>query len=351
MTNNYAKYLEQDMMELSSRVDISSMKDTTVLITGANGMLARYLVSFFMFMNQKYTYNIHVIATFRRNNFKEYFKQYISDKFFTFIVQDVCIPLVLENKIDYIIQAAGSASPEAIVNDPVGILKANAIGNFAILELAKEKNVKKVLYLSTREVYGKVLPEIKNITEKDIGALDPLDERSCYPEGKRAGEAIYQAYHKQYNVPFSIVRIAHSYGPGMTIDNDGRVMSDIIGGAVHHSTIKFNSNGSAERAFCYISDAVSAIIIALLKGTAGEAYNIANETESFSIKDVAEMLIDIFPERNIKLILNLQSEYSRNSGYSKITRVALDTSKIEKLGWSPKIGLKDGLKRTVSSFL
>jgi nucleoside-diphosphate-sugar epimerase len=343
--------MAEEFHNIINDLDVTSLKMSVILITGANGMLAKYLVHFLMFLNQEYNYNIKVIALFRKNNYDKSLKNYLQNNFFKIIIQDVCEPLNIEGKIDYIIQAAGSANPKAIVNDPVGIIRANTIGNFSILELAKEKKVKKVLYLSTREIYGQVSEKISNISENDIGALDPMDNRSCYPEGKRAGEAIFNAYFNQHGIPFSIVRIAHAYGYGMAIDGDGRIMADIIGGVVKDNVIKLNSDGSAQRAFCYISDAVSAILFVLIKGNIGEAYNIANEIESYPIKYVAEILIKIFKDKNIKLILNASEQHCNALGYSKVTRVALNTDKIEKLGWKPRVDLKNGLKRTVVSFM
>lgn len=218
-----------------------------------------------------------------------------------------------------------------------------------IMEFARKCNVKKVLYTSTREVYGKVDDDILEITEDMVGKLDQMDVRSCYPESKRMGENIMKSYEIQFGIPFNNVRIAHSYGPGMTIHQDGRVMSDFIYCIVNNKNISLNSDGTAKRAFCYITDCIRGIFMVLLNGKNGESYNIANETEEMEIKNVALMLTKLFPEKNLK-VTYLDSSQVNTAGYSKIKRVKLSTEKIENVGWEPQVGLEEGLRRTVASF-
>ena len=189
---------------------------------------------------------------------------------------------------------------------------------------------------------------IKEIKEDSFGSLDPMQFRSCYPESKRMAETIFQSYYYQYKVPFVVTRIAHSYGPGMTIDNDGRVMSDFISDVVYGRNIVLKSIGDAERSFCYITDAVAGILYALLKGNVGEAYNIANESEALPIRDVAHILCDLYPEKQLEVIFDIPETMS--AGYSKMGRIKLNTDKLRKIGWDCRISLKEGLRRTVDSF-
>lgn len=341
--------VRQDMDELVSReyVPYEMLRDKTVLVTGATGMLAYYFTMALMHLNLTKDYNIKVVALVRNAKKAEAkFAGFLSHPCFEILSQDVCAPINYDGDIDYIFHAAGACSPYFIKHDPTGIISANTTGTVNVLELAKEKKVTNVIYPSTREIYGKV-EGVEFIKETDMGVFDPLEARSCYPESKRIAETILRSYNVQFGVPFTVLRIAHSYGPGMIIESDGRVMSDFISDAVNSRDIILKSEGLALRAFCYVTDAVAAIFLAMLKGECCEAYNLANETEPTPIRDVAQMLTELFPERNIKVIFDI----AQNSGaYCNYARVGLDTGKLEALGWKPEVKLRDGLRRTVVSF-
>lgn len=338
---------DMDRIVSDSSVPFEQLKDKTILITGATGMLAYYMTCVCMHLNRTQSYNIHVIALVRNElKAKAKFEEFMGDEHFELCVQDVCQPINLNEHIDYIVHAAGAASPWFIKHDPVGIVKVNTIGTMNVMECAKESGASNVLFLSTREIYGEV-KGVSMIKETDMGIIDPKEPRSCYPESKRMSEQILQSYYSQYKVPYTLARIAHSYGPGMIIENDGRVMSDFICDTVHRRNIVLKSEGLAERAFCYITDAVTALFIILLKGTVTEAYNVANETEPTPIKDVAQKLVELFPENNRQVIFEIAKD---TSGYCAYKRVGLDTTKLEELGWSAKVKLEDGMKNTVLSF-
>ena len=342
--------VQNDMEELLKKpFPYEKLKGKNILVTGASGMLAAYLVYFFMYLNEKQDYGIKVKALVRNEKKAwEKFGAFRDNRKFSLLVQDVCDPIETEETMDYIVHAAGNASPHYILNDPVGIIAANTTGMVNVLEYARKGKTEKVLYTSTREVYGKMPEDVTEITEDLFGSLNPMEFRACYPESKRMAETLCQSYHHQYQIPFTAVRIAHSYGPGMIIDNDGRVMSDFISDIVHNRDIVLKSKGDAERAFCYITDAVSGMLCALLKGEDGEAYNIANETEPYPIREVAKMLTELYPEKGLKVVFDIPETMS--AGYSKMGRVKLSTKKLETLGWKCSVSLKDGMKRTVDSF-
>lgn len=341
--------VRKDMEELVNLkyVPFEKLKGKAVLVTGATGMLAYYFTMALMHLNLTRDYKIKVIALVRNKaKAEDKFSGFLQNEYFEILAQDVCDEINYDGDVDYIFHAAGACSPYFIKNNPTGIISANTQGTVNVLELAKKKNVTNIVYPSTREIYGKV-EGVEFIKETDMGVFDPMEARSCYPESKRIAETILKSYEVQFGIPFTVLRIAHSYGPGMIIDSDGRVMSDFISDAVNSRNIVMKSDGMALRAFCYVTDAVGAIFLAMLEGERGSVYNLANETEPTPIRDVAQMLCDLFPERNIKVIF----EIAQNTGaYCNYARVGLDTAKLEALGWKPQVKLIDGLRRTVVSF-
>lgn len=343
------KFINKDMDEIISAKDIPFyiLKGKTVLVTGATGMLAYYFCCVLMHLNIKLNYNIKVLALVRnKEKAIKKFSGFLSSHYFELLVQDICTPICYKKKVDYILHAAGGASPKYIQGDPLGIIKANTLGTMNIIEFARKNEVINILYTSTREVYGKIDGKTE-IKELDMGILDHSLSRACYPESKRMAEQILISAEKMYSIPYTIARIAHVYGPGMDIDNDGRVMSDFISDAVHSRDITLNSDGRAERAFCYLSDATIALFLVLLRGEKNSIYNVANEKEPMIIKDIAKLITQLCSQKNIKVVLKPTLD---NGSYCDYVRTALDTKKIESIGWSPQVSLSEGIKRTLTTF-
>lgn len=338
--------VKADMEEIVSdgQINYKRLRNATVLVTGANGMLAYYCTCAIMYLNETRGANVKVIALVRnKEKGAARFGMFALNPLFELLVADVCEPIDINEKVDYIIHAAGSASPRYIKEAPLSIINANVIGTMNVCELARKCNCENVLFTSTREIYGAV-SGTEFIKETDMGITDPLEARSCYPESKRMAEQILKSYGMQYGVNYTVTRIAHSYGPGMETENDGRVMSDFMSDVINNRDIVLKSDGSAVRAFCYITDAVRGMFYVLLNGDAGEAYNIANENEPMMIRDVAKLMTGMFPEKNISTKLEVRAN---DGGYCSYKRVGLDTGKLEKLGWSCKISLEEGVRRTV----
>ena len=185
--------------------------------------------------------------------------------------------------------------------------------------------------------------ELELLGEQAYGTLDPLDDRSCYPESKRAAETLLWSYFLQYGIPYNIVRIAHSYGPTMRLENDGRVMADLMGDVVAGRNIVLKSSGEAVRAFVYVTDAIVGMFTVLFHGEVAKAYNLANETEPVSIKELANMLAALREDRMIQVVVSENGQ----KGYCAYRRTALDTSAIEQLGWKPQVSLKEGVNRVL----
>jgi nucleoside-diphosphate-sugar epimerase len=265
----------------------------------------------------------------------------------TTVVQDVREPYRGPEKVDLLVHAASQASPKYFATDPVGTFEANVIGTRNMLEVARNAKSAGFLFFSSGEVYGERANLSVPATESSYGYLDPINLRSCYAEGKRAGETLCACWHDQFGIPAKIVRVSHTYGPGMDL-NDGRVFADFVADIVGGRNIVMKSDGSTRRSFCYLADATVAYFTVLLRGNSGEAYNVGSDSEC-SILDLAEMLCGIFPERNLKVI---RQERNQDDTYvaSAIAGGHFDLSKIRSLGWEPTTSIEEGFKRTVRSY-
>ena len=244
-----------------------------------------------------------------------------------------------EFEADYILHAASNAHPLAFSADPVGTMQANLLGSMRLLE--KIRSGGRLLFCSTGEIYGEN-PGMDAFSEEDSGALNPMRARSCYPESKRAAETLCAAYHAQYGCDALVARLCYVYGPGITPENS-RADAQFLRKARAGEDIILKSPGSQIRSYCYVADAVSALLTLLLLGEAGQAYNIANPASICSIREYAQTLADL---AGVQLRFELPPEMEKQ-GYSTVTRAVLNPKKLEKLGWRAQYGLKTGLERTL----
>lgn len=339
LINYQNKIVQEDMQEIFKEIEFNSLKDKVILITGATGMLATYLVYFFNYLNNTENLNIKIIGLVR--NMEKAIKIFEGIEI-EILIQDIQDEIKYEHKIDYIFHMASSANPKTILENPINIIKANTIGTFNVFELARSKSAK-VLFTSTREIYGRLDENVKFIQETDMGVVDCLERRACYPESKRIAETICNSYFYQYGIKYNIVRIAHVYGPGMNIDGDGRIMSDIIENVSKEQNIILKSDGTALRAFCYITDAIRGLLLILIKGKDNEVYNLSNEKEEISIKELAQKAIDISRKK-----LKIEHQINNSGAYTNYKRTGLDNRKLEKLGWNIRVNLDKGLKKQLT---
>jgi len=352
MNNIQHNIIDEDMSYIiSNDLPWHAFSDTTILITGANGFLPAYMVETLLNLKKHIDLGPSKIICLVRNisAAQKRFIKYKKRNDLEWVVQDVCAPVEINCKIDYIIHAASQASPKYYGIDPVGTLSANVLGTANMLTLAVKNNVKGFLFFSSGEVYGHVDPSHIPLKENLYGYIDPLDVRSCYAESKRLGETMCISWLHQYGVPVKIARIFHTYGPGMKLD-DGRVFADFVSDVVNGHDIVMRSDGKAIRAFCYLSDAIIAFFTVILKGEIGQAYNVGNDEAEISVIDLANLLVSLYPERKLKVI---KQDESAMPGYLKspFNRHVPDINKIKQLGWIPKINLNEGFRKTIESFL
>ncbi|EOY1422753.1 NAD-dependent epimerase/dehydratase family protein [Yersinia enterocolitica] len=335
---------------INSAPELIKLKNKKILITGASGFIPAYIIETISLLNEQLGYNIKVYALVRNEiKAKKRFEHLLNTNWLSFICQDVTEEIKIDTAINYIIHAASQASPIYYKIDPVGTLLANTKGTYNVLEFARNNltSIEGVLFFSSAEVYGQLSSDIQYVSEKDFGSLDCSELRACYAESKRMGETMCISWGQQYSVPCKIVRIFHTYGPGMDL-NDGRVFADFVKCAVEGRDIEMNSDGSAIRAFCYLPDSIHAIFKVLLCGNTAQAYNIGNENCEVSIRDLAFIVNQLSKNKTSKVIISDKNDNYITSG---VNRIIPDTTKLRALGWKPFYDIKSGFERTIDFYL
>lgn len=317
------------------------LKDKTVMITGASGMVGTYLMRVLLKLNEVKDYNIHVVGVVR--NIKKVGEEFMSNKYVEIISHDVSTPFTYEGNIDFLIHAASPASPLIMKDKPVETVAANALGAYYTLQLAKEKHAEGYMFISSREIYGQPVKNQEFFKEDTYGFVDPLDPRSCYPEGKKVAETMIASFRQEYGLHAVSARLAHTYGPGMSIF-DGRVQADFLKNVIYNENIVLKSEGLPVRTYTYISDAIAGMFYVLLNGTE-IAYNIGDENAKISIRGLAELLVNLVPEKQLQLEFDIPEEGLK--GTAPFTLGILDSTKLRSLGWKPKFTLETGFKRMI----
>ena len=277
-------------------------KNKTVFISGGAGLLPSYLVQSLLHANRLHNLKLKVICISRSSeSLNKRLGYCLNDPYFKGIIHDVTRPIPVEiMPSDFVIHAASQASPKFYAIDPVGTLLTNTIGTQHLLEYAVRSKAERFMFFSSGEVYGVPLNQMEPITETSYGYLDPMNVRSCYAESKRIGETMSIAWAKQYSLDTVVARPFHTYGPGMALD-DGRVFADFVADVVAKRDIVIRGDGSEKRCFCYLADATAGFLSVLLNGINSEAYNVANPSCEISMKNLAKLISNLFPNRNIKI--------------------------------------------------
>ncbi len=303
-----------------------------ILITGAAGFLGSHLCD--RFVNEGF----HVIGmdnliTGDLKNIEHLFKL----EQFEFYNHDVTKFVHVPGELDYILHFASPASPIDYLKIPIQTLKVGALGTHNLLGLAKEKGAR-VLIASTSEIYGD--PLVHPQTEEYYGNVNTIGPRGVYDEAKRFQESITMAYHRFHGVETRIVRIFNTYGPRMRL-NDGRVIPAFMGQALRGEDLTVFGDGSQTRSFCYVDDEIEGIY-RLLMSDYSDPVNIGNPHE-ITIKDFAEEIINLTgtDQKVIYKDLPQDDPMQRQPDISKAKEI---------LGWEPKVGRAEGMKRTFEYF-
>lgn len=332
-------------------VRLQSLSGSTLLITGANGFLCSYIVD--------------VIAAFNDLGGGQPCKIIAVDNLQTghasrlahlldrpdveFIRHDVSTPFEMTTRADWIVHGASIASPPVYRRFPLETIDANVSGTRHMLDLAHSQNVRGMLYISTSEIYGDPDPANIPTAEEYRGYVSCVGPRACYDESKRMAETLCVTYAKLYGLPVGIIRPFNVYGPGLRLD-DGRIIPDLMAAAVKRRPIILYSDGRATRSFCYVSDAVSAMLYVLLSGQSGAIFNVGNDEREISMADLATELSAVTPPPGLAVEMRASSD--KEYVVDNPQRRCPDLRKIRAaFPWKPKVGLRAGLQRTLKSYL
>ena len=320
------------------------LHNKTVMISGATGMIGKFLVDLLMYRNESDNLNCTVVALGRNAKKAESrFPEWLNDEHFIFVEQDITKPIDYEGHVDYIIHAASNTHPLAYSSDPIGTITANVDGTRNLLDLAQKNENSRFVFLSSVEIYGQNRGDVELFREDYCGYINSNTLRAGYPESKRVGEALCQAYKKQYGVDVVIPRLSRVYGPTMLL-NDSKALSQFILKGVNNEDVILKSEGLQYFSYIYVADCVSAIIKIMLDGENGEAYNVGDENSNIHLKDLANIIANY---NNKQVIFELPSEAER-AGYSTATTALLDTTKLKELGFNAKTNINEGLNKTIT---
>lgn len=307
---------------------------STFLITGSTGLIGSLLVRCLLSLRD----DICIIAPVRDlSKARDIFGD--NDRI-EFIECNLCkldYTKSLSN-IDYIVHAAAPTSSRFFVENPVETSRSVLLPSLNLLAYCVGHRVKSVVYLSSLEVYGTCHDGIEKIEDSE-SVTRSTDVRNSYPIAKMMVENLCSSYALEYNVPVKIARLTQVTGPGIS-QNDNRVIASFTRLATFGNNIVLHTTGESARPYCYTMDAIRAILYILLRGTNGEAYNVANSETYISARNLAEHIKALIaPEIEVKI------EYRNDMGYAAETKLPLNNKKLQELGWIAKYNLDEIIVR------
>ena len=340
----HKEYLEDIDYVASLDLPWNKLKDKSILISGATGLVGSFLVDVIMKRN-KDRLNCKVYALGRSaDKAASRFAYCFDDDLFQFVPYDISKPLIRNDigTVDYVLHLASNTHPLQYSTDPIGTITTNILGVYNMLSFAEEHNATRCAFASSNEIYGENRGDTEFFNEQYCGYIDSNTLRAGYPESKRCGEALCQAYIKQKGMDIVIPRLTRSYGPTMLM-SDTKAISQFIKKAIAGEDIVLKSAGTQYYSYTYVADAVSGLLTVVLKGENGEAYNIADSASDIMLKDLAAIIAE---KAGRKVVFELPDAVEA-AGYSKATKARLDGSKLKELGWKAHYDIQSGMERTV----
>ena len=317
--------------------NIKRLFNTCIAVSGASGLIGSAVVDTLLRLNSNYGAGIKIITIGRNRDHITNRFNYSNSNDYSFIEYDFLSNRDFDLDTDFFIHCAGICSPTLYLSKPVETIRGCISGLNVVLENAKKNNIKRVLFVSSSEVYG-----IKNnnnpFKESEFGYVNSFDIRSCYPCAKKAAESLCVAYAKEYEIDIVVARPGHIYGPCIS-EADDRVFAYFVRSALRHDNIILKSNGNQLRSYCYTLDCSSSILTVLCNGQKSNAYNVSNPNSIASVRDLAEEFASVAMIDVVYDIPNSQ-EIER---FNMMNNSSLDSAKIEGLGWRGLFDLHEGV--------
>ncbi len=339
--------VEQDFQSVAQNtaIDWEALAGSTVLVTGATGLVGSLLVKALLYKNG----GMKVLALIRnREKAKKVFAEEWGNPRLQFLCADITEEILIDESVDYILHGASVTASKYMVSNPVETLTTAIEGTRNMLELARSKQVKSMVYISSMEAYGITDPEKKKITEKDLGYIDILNPRSSYSEGKRICECLCGAYASQHGVPVKIARLAQTFGAGVSAE-DTRVFAQFAKSALSGRDIVLHTQGLSYGNYCYTADVLSGLLCILTKGEDKQAYTVVNEETTMQIKDMAKLVATEIAGGNIQVVIDIP-ENAAAMGYAPDSTMKLSSEKLRNLGWKPTYDLKSMYERMMKDW-
>ena len=339
--NNF--FLESDLNEIISNLkeEIDLLAGKTILLTGGRGFLGRYFTSFFDKVNREFLSNsLKVVILDNLITSGQEGKKIPNYKNIYFKNHNVIQPIEIDHSIDYIIHAAGIASPHYYRAYPLETLDVSITGTKNFLELARKKNAKFVFF-SSSEIYGDPDPLKLPIKEDYRGSVSCQGPRACYDESKRVGETLCYVYKNLYGVHTNTIRPFNVYGPGMQ-EKDYRVLPNFASLIKAEKPLTVYGSGNQTRTFCYITDAITGFLKVVLKGVSGEPYNIGNPYPEISVLDLVERMKKVSDKEVTYKVIKYPDSYPSDEPNRRVPNI--DKAKRD-LNYLPKVDLHTGLGR------
>lgn len=320
------------------------LKDKNILISGATGLIGSFLTDVLMTKNA-HGLNCGIYALCRNlDKAEKRFYGWKRQNLLRMISHDVSQPLSFDEpeKLEYVLHMASNTHPILYATDPIGTITTNVFGVRNMLEYALARHASRFVFTSSNEIYGENRGDTEFFKEDYCGYVNCNTVRAGYPESKRCGEALCQAYKQQKGLDVVIPRVTRTYGPTMSFD-DTKAISQFIQKGIAKENIVLKSKGTQYYSYSYVADAVSGLLYVLFLGENGEAYNIADKASDIMLKDLAEIVATI---AGTKVVFE-EPDAIEAAGYSRATKARLDGNKMKSLGWTAKYNISGGIKRTI----
>ena len=343
--NEHPLYAEDVARVAALPLPWEKMAGKALLLSGATGQVGRFLTDVMMRKNAE-GLGCRVYALGRsKEKANATLGDYFGNPMFTFVAADINRALDCDAQVgtaDFVLHLASNTHPLAYATDPIGTVMANVVGTANMLEFALHHGAGRCTFASSNEIYGENRRDTEFFAEDYCGYINCNTMRAGYPESKRCGEALCQAYIAQKGMDIVIPRLTRTYGPTL-LASDTKAISQFLHKGVAGEDIVLKSSGTQYYSYTYVSDAVSGLLYTLLLGEKGEAYNIADPKGDIMLKDLAAVIAVIAGK---KVVFELPDAVEA-SGYSKATKARLDGSKLRGLGWECHYDMQSGLERTV----